>query len=167
MQIDLRPAEPSDLPALTDIYNYYVLNTPVTFDSSPFTVEKRRAWLDQFSPVGRHRLIVAEIDGILKGYAGTTRFRPKPCYDTTVETTVYCAPDAKGLGLGTRLYTALFDAVANEDIHRIVAGYAMPNDASAKLHARFGFKQVGVFTQNGRKFDKFWDVMWLERPLKL
>jgi phosphinothricin acetyltransferase len=101
------------------------------------------------------------------GYAGTTRFRPKPAYDTTVETSIYCAPEAVGKGIGSRLYSALFDAIAGEDIHRIVAGYTLPNPGSAALHARFGFKLVGVFQENGRKFGRYWDVAWSQRPLRL
>ena len=67
---------------------------------------------------------------------------------------------------GRPLYTALFWALAGENIHRIVAGYVLPNPASAALHERFGFKVVGVFTENGYKLGRFWDVCWTERPLK-
>jgi len=69
--------------------------------------------------------------------------------------------------VGLDLYTALFEALAEADIHRIVAGYVPPNAASAALHERFGFKPVGVFTENGYKFGRYWDVCWLERPLRL
>jgi phosphinothricin acetyltransferase len=65
------------------------------------------------------------------------------------------------------LYQALFAALAHEDINRIVAGIAQPNAASNALHERFGFKPIGTFTAVGRKFDKYWDVRWLERPLRL
>jgi phosphinothricin acetyltransferase len=112
-------------------------------------------------------LLVAEENGIVLGYAGTTKFRPKAAYETTVETTIYLAPDAGGKGIGSRLYAALFEAIAFEDINRIVAGYALPNAASEALHRKFGFRQVGVFTENGRKFGKYWDVMWNERPLRV
>jgi phosphinothricin acetyltransferase len=71
-----------------------------------------------------------------------------------------------GRGIGGKLYGALFEALTNEDIHRIVVGYVPPNPASAALHARFGFKPVGVFTENGRKLGRYWDVCWLERELK-
>jgi phosphinothricin acetyltransferase len=107
--------------------------------------------------------MVAEEDGLVLGYAGTTRFRPKAAYESTVETTVYCAPDAVGKGIGRRLYEALFHSLEAEDIHRFVAGYAMPNAGSAALHAHFGFRLVGIFTENGRKFGKYWDVAWMER----
>jgi phosphinothricin acetyltransferase len=161
----IRGATRADLPRLTEIYNHYVIHTAVTFDIEPYTVERRVAWFEQFGLSGRHRLLVAEDDTTVTGYAGTTRFRPKAAYDTTVETTVYCAPDATGKGIGGQLYSALFDAIAGEDIHSIVAGYVLPNPASAALHARFGFQPVGVFRENGRKFGRYWDVTWVERPL--
>lgn len=159
----IRPAEPRDLPRLTEIYNYYVVNTPVTFDVEPYTVERREAWFAQFGAAGRYRLLVAEIGGIVIGYAGTTRFRPKAAYETTVETTVYCAPKAVGKGIGSKLYAELFAVLKGEDIHRFVAGYALPNAATEALHRRFGFKTVGVFSENGRKFGKYWDVCWVEK----
>jgi len=162
-EIEIRAAERRDLVRLTEIYNYYVVNTPVTFDVEPYTVERREAWFAQFGATGRHRLLVAEDNGQVVGYAGTTRFRPKAAYETTVETTIYCAPDAVGKGIGRRLYAALFEALRAEDIHRFVAGYALPNPATAAIHERFGFKVVGVFSENGRKFGKYWDVCWVER----
>ena len=166
-EILVRPAVRADLPRLTEIYNYYVLNTPVTFDVEPYTVERRATWFEQFSAAGRYRLVVAEEGGVVLGYAGTMRFRPKAAYETTVETTIYCDPQAVGKRLGSRLYAALFDAIQHEDIHRLVAGYTLPNDASAALHTRCGFKPVGIYSEVGRKFGRYWDVQWTERPLKL
>ncbi len=104
---------------------------------------------------------------VLIGYAATGRFRAKPAYETTVEVSIACLPEATGKRVGSLLYTTLFDAIANEDIHRIVAGIAQPNPASIALHRRFGFTPVGTFTEVGRKFGRYWDVAWFERPLKL
>ncbi len=163
----VRPASRSDLPRLTEIYNYFVVNTPITFDVEPYTVERRAAWFEQFALTGRHRLLVAEDDGLVVGYAGTTRFRPKAAYDTTVETTIYCSLETAGQGIGSRLYAALFDAIASEDINRIVAGYTLPNPASQALHARFGFKPIGIYSEVGRKFGRYWDVAWMERPVRI
>jgi phosphinothricin acetyltransferase len=161
--VAVRYAEERDLARLTEIYNHYVLTTPITFDLEPFTVEQRRAWLAKFSRTGPHRLFVAEQDGVVLGYAGTTGFRDRRAYDTTVETTIYCAPDATGRGLGTLLYAALFDALRGEDIRMAIAGMTLPNDASNALHERFGFTLVGVMHEVGRKFDRYWDVAWYEK----
>jgi phosphinothricin acetyltransferase len=164
----IRPATLDDLPALTEIYNYYVVQTAVTFDLHPFLPEHRRAWFDDHAAVGRHRLIVAvEEDGTVLGYASTSRWRPRAAYETTVESSVYCRPGFEGKRHGTTLYAALFDSIAHEDVNRIVAGVSLPNPASLRLHERFGFRSVGVFTGVGRKFGTYWDVAWFERPLKI
>jgi phosphinothricin acetyltransferase len=110
--------------------------------------------------------MVAEENGLVLGYAGTMGFRPKAAYDTTVELTIYCAQEAIGKKVGSRLYSALFEALKKEDINRYVAGYTLPNAASAALHERFGFQAVGVYTEVGRKFGRYWDVAWMERPAK-
>jgi len=163
--VTVRTARIDDLPRLTAIYNHYVVHSPATFDLEPKTVEQRYEWLAQFKQTGRHRLLVAEATGAVLGYAGTMRWRPKPAYDSTVETTVYCAPDAVGRGIGARLYAALFEAIASEDVHRVVAGYVPPNPASAALHERFGFQPVGTFSEVGYKFGTYWDVCWLQKSL--
>ena len=160
-----RCAVTDDLPRLTEIYNHHVVHSPATFDLEPKTVAQRAEWFAQFAQTGRYRLVVAEEAGIVVGYTGTTRFRVKPAYDRTVETTIYCAPQSVGRGIGAQLYAALFDALAQEDVHRIVAGFVPPNPASEKLHQRFGFKTVGVFTEQGYKFGRYWDVCWMERAL--
>lgn len=161
----IRPAVPADLPVLTALYNHYIVHTPITFDLAPFEVEQRRPWFDEHSTTGRHRLLVSQdADGSILGYASTSRWRAKAAYDPTVESSVYVRHDALGRGLGTALYAALFDAIAGEDIHTIVAGMTLPNDGSRAIHARFGFREVGVFRDVGRKFGRFWDVAWFQRP---
>ncbi len=154
-----------DLRALTEIYNHYVVYTPATFDLEPFTVGDRREWFDHYATDGRYRLLVAvDSDGIL-GYATSSRFRAKAAYDTSVETTVYCGPNAVGRGVGIALYRRLFEVLATEDLHRAYAGIALPNDASVALHRKLGFAPVGTYREVGRKFGTYWDVQWFERDL--
>ena len=160
---DVRDAVAADLPALTAIYNHYIVHTPITFDVRTYEPEQRRAWFDDHAG-GRHRLLVADAHGEVLCYATTSRWRPKASYDTTVESSVYVRHDAVGRGVGRQLYAALFDALADQDVHAIVAGVALPNAASIALHERFGFQQVGVFREVGRKFGRFWDVAWFQRP---
>jgi phosphinothricin acetyltransferase len=162
-ELAIRPAQPDDLPGITDIYNHYVRHTPITFDLAPFSAEQRRPWLEQFRDQGRHRLLVAANGSSLLGYACTHVFRTKQAYETTVETTVYCAHDARGRGVGTRLYEALFETLRGEDIHCYVAGITLPNDASVALHERFGFSRSGLMREVGRKHERYWDVAWYEK----
>ena len=166
--VTVRPATLEDLPGITEIHNYYVVNTHITFDVQPSRPEQRLQWFLEHSGDQRHRLLVAcEAEGTIVGYTCTGRFRTKEAYDTTVESSIACGPGQDGKGIGTLLYKSLFDALADQDIHRIVAGVAQPNPASNALHARFGFKTIGRFTQVGRKFGEYWDVVWMERPLHL
>jgi len=160
----IRTVTPDDLEAVNDIYNHYVRTSHVTFDLDCMTLEHRRAWLDEHEP-DRHPVLVATRDARIVGYASAGRFRARSGYDTTVETSVYVDQAASGTGVGTSLYAALFDALAGRDLHRAVAGIALPNDASSALHIRTGFRQVAHFTEQGRKFERYWDVAWFERPL--
>jgi len=168
MAIRVRPAHPRDLAGILEVYNHYVGNTPVTFEVTPVAPEDRRPWLAEHTSGGRHRLIVAEStpDRIV-GWASTSSFRPRAAYATTVEASVYCRPEVQGRGLGTRLYTHLFRQIRDEDVERIVAGITLPNTPSVRLHRRLGFRRVGTFHRVGRKFDRYWDVAWFERPLRL
>ena len=163
----IRPAAITDLPRLTAIHNHYVAKTHITFDIGPFMPEERESWFRDHSEGHRYRLFVAEERSVLIGYATSGRFRPKAAYDTTVEVSIACAPTMVRRGVGTKLYQALFEAIANEDINRIVAGIAQPNEPSNALHEKFGFKRIGLFSAVGRKFGQYWDVLWMERPLRL
>lgn len=161
----IRDAEASDLGALTQIYNHYVVHTAITFDIEPWSVERRKEWFSSFYPQGRHRLFVAAKEGQVLGYACSGRFRAKAAYDTSVESSVYLEPTSVGQGLGTRLYTHLLAALRREDVHRVLAGITLPNEASEALHAKLGFESCGVMHRVGFKFDAYWDVEWLERGL--
>lgn len=169
--VQVRPGIENDLDALVAIYNHYVRETPITFDTAVFTPEERRPWLLSHPEDGPYRLMVAtEPDSTgnsqrILGYATSGPHRQKPAYATTVEVTIYLAPDAGRRGIGTLLYKALFDALAGEDLHRAYAGIAQPNEASVRLHERFGFRHVGTFREVGRKFGRYWDVAWYEKDL--
>ncbi|MGD1854916.1 MAG: GNAT family N-acetyltransferase [Leptolyngbyaceae cyanobacterium] len=166
MTTTIRPAQPSDLAPLTRLYNHYILNTTITFDIEPYTLEQRQElWWCHYEHRGRHRLLVAEQDRHVVGYVTSSQFRSKAAYDTSVETSIYLSPDAQGKGLGTQLYQALFEALAEEDVHRAYAGITLPNPESLALHRKFDFHSVGRYREVGRKFDRYWDVEWFEKAL--
>jgi phosphinothricin acetyltransferase len=108
---------------------------------------------------------VAEENGIVVGYAGSFLFRTRCAYEGTIETPVYCAPEAVGRGIGSALYRALFESLTGEDVHAAIAALGLPNEASVSLHERLGFQLVGVMHEVGRKFDRWWDVGWYEKRL--
>lgn len=166
-EVQVRPGVEGDLKALTDIYNHYVRETPITFDTSVFTPEERRPWLLSHPEDGPYLLkVAADADSQeILGYATSSPFRAKPAYATSVEVTIYLAPHAGGRGVGSLLYEALFEALAAEDVHRAYAGIAQPNEASRRLHERFGFRYVGTYKEVGRKFGRYWDVAWYEKDL--
>ena len=166
-EVQVRPGVEADLAALTELYNHYVRETPITFDTAVFTAEERRPWLLSHPEDGPYRLMVAtdtDSQEIL-GYATSSPYRPKAAYSTSVEVTVYVAPGAGGRGVGTLLYEALFAALDKEDLHRAYAGIAQPNEASTRLHERFGFQHLGTYREVGRKFGRYWDVAWYEKAL--
>lgn len=163
--ITFRPGLEDDLEQLNSLYNHYVCQTHITFDVEPITMDARREWFSHHRPVGRHRLLVAADGPRLLGYASSSPLRPKPAYETSVETSIYLSPDATGLGIGTALYSALLVALEGEDLHRAYAGIAMPNPASVALHERLGFSQAAYFTEQGRKLGRYWDVAWYEKPM--
>ena len=169
-EVLVRAAEESDLAALTHLYNHYVRQSAITFDTVPLSPEQRRPWLLSHGKDGPYRLLVAQERGVyargrVVGYAHSSRFRPKPAYDTSVECTVYVAPDCGGRGVGTLLYQSLFEALDGEDLHRAFAGITVPNEVSVRLHRRFGFVRCGVYREAGRKFGRYHDVERYEKAL--
>jgi len=165
-EAEIRLAEPRDLTALAGIYDHYIEHSAITFDLEPLGAEGRRAWFEGFAATGRHRLYVADAGETAVGYACSHTFRPKGAYATSVETSVYLAPDRVGCGLGARLYETLFEALATEDVHRAYAGITLPNAASVALHERFGFAIIGTFREVGCKHGRYWDVAWYQKPLR-
>ncbi len=166
MDIRVRNVRDTDLGALVDLYNWYIAETAITFDLSPYTTEQRReSWLDHYSDSGRHRLLVAERNRQIVGYATSSKFATKAAYDTSVETSIYIASSFTGSGIGSQLYSALFNVLKTEDVHRAYAGITLPNEASVAIHQKFGFEQVGLFQEVGRKFEQYWDVAWFQKNL--
>ena len=164
----IRRARETDLPALLQIYNYYVINTHITFDLEPRTLSEREQWFSQFGATGRYQCFVSEVDGKVIGWASSSKFKDRAAYDTSVETTVYLAPGESGRGIGSALYGVLLAALAalaGEDVHRAYGAIAAPNPASIRLHERIGFERVAGYREVGRKFDRFWDVDVYERAL--
>jgi phosphinothricin acetyltransferase len=114
-----------------------------------------------------HQLLVAEgRDGVL-GYACSSPYRAHPAFDETVETSISLHPTRRGQGLGTLLYTALFNSLASQRVHMAVAGIALPNDASVALHRKMHFETVGVFREYALKHGTRISSVWVQRRIRL
>jgi phosphinothricin acetyltransferase len=152
-----------DLEAISEIYAHYVRTSAISFDLEVPSADSRREWFAMFDTSGRHRLLVAHDEGRTVAYAASAPYRPRAAYAPSVETSVYVTPSRVGQGLGSALYGALMSELEREDVHRAYAGIGMPNPASVRLHERFGFRRAGYYTEQGRKFGRYWDVAWYER----
>jgi phosphinothricin acetyltransferase len=158
----IRPAAQSDLPALVDIFNHYVINGHVTFDVALNTVESRQSWFESYGE-GRHQLLVALVGERVVGCTYSSRYRSRPAFDATVETSIYLHPEHRGRGTGLALYTALFERLRKQPIHVAVAAVALPNEASLALHRKVGFQEVGTFEEYARKHDTWISSTWFQR----
>lgn len=159
----IRPGHIDDAASINRIYNHFVNRTTVTFDIEPWPLEQRQAWVDGFA--SPYFLLVAEQAGRVTGFAHNGRFRPKAAYDSSTDVTVYTAPGEARPGTGSALYRALFSQLQSTGLHRAYAIIALPNDASVRLHEKFGFRHVGTLHEAGTKFDRRIDVAWFEKPL--
>ncbi len=152
----VRPFKISDTQQLLEIYNYYVLNSTATFDDVPLSFEM---FSDKITRINAdYPFIVFEENNKILGYAYGSKFRPKPAYNKTVESTVYVKHDTFGKQIGTKLYKELLNLLKKEQYHVVLGVLTIPNEASIKLHEKFGFTKVADLKQVGFKFGKWQDV---------
>ena len=163
--VDVRHGTEADLPMVAAVYTHYVLNTTTTFHTQVRTpAEWRDRYREQVAE-GPYHLLVGEVDGQVVGYCETLPFRPKPAYFPSLELSIYVAPDAIGLGVGSRLLATLFDVLEGSPFHRLFSIITLPNEQSVVFHERHGFVHRGTLTEAGRKFDQWCDVAFYERAL--
>ncbi len=161
----IRPAIRADCPGMLAIYNEAVLTTTATYDYEPRTLEHRQAWFDDHERGGFAVFVAEDAAGRIVGWSALNRYHDRPGYRFTTENSVYVAADMRGQGLGKLLLAPLIEAAQAKGLHAIIAVIDAANEASIRLHARFGFVQVGHFRQVGYKFDRWLDVVYLERLL--
>ncbi|GAB5469656.1 MAG: GNAT family N-acetyltransferase [Rhodospirillales bacterium] len=161
----LRDGGIGDLEALVGIFNHYIATSNARFESEAMSLDQGRRWMQQFERSRRYRLCVAEAACEVAGFACTQVYRPGPAFEDTVEVTVYLADGRAGQGLGSRLYQTLFSSLPPGELHRALAGIALPNDTSIALHKKFGFTEVGVFNEYAKKKGQRISSLWLEKRL--
>lgn len=161
--MQLRLATPDDAEAIRSIYNVEVVSSTVTFDLVPRTIDDQLAW--QAARSGAHAVLVAEIDGVVAGFGSLSPWRDRPAYSTTVEDSVYIHRDHRGSGVGRALLSELVTTATAHGFHACMARIVGGHEASIALHHACGFEVVGTEREVGRKFNKWLDVVLMERML--
>lgn len=167
MTVEIRPLQENDLPALCELYNYYILETPATFDIAPKPVTWWQDWFETLTTSERYHALAATEGETLLGVAWSAPLREKLAYQTSILTSIYLSDKACGRGIGPDLYRSLFTAHDGSKIHKIFAAITQPNERSNRLHEKLGFEEEGLLKEVGNKFGQFWDVRWMARKVTL
>jgi L-amino acid N-acyltransferase len=157
----LRPATESDLIAINDIYNYYVLHSTCTYQEEPEPLDGRRKWFNHHGD--KHPVIVAEaVDGQVVGWGSLSAFHDRSAFRRTVENSIYVHHQYRRRGIGSLLLQELIVRARNLGHRVIIAGIDGEQTASFTLHTQFHFEKVGRFRQVGFKFGRWLDVVYME-----
>jgi thioredoxin type arsenate reductase len=157
----IRKATLEDAKEICRIYNYYIENTAITFETAAVSESEMQQRIKGFLDDG-FPYYVGEIDARIAGYCYLHNWNNRCAYSSTKEVTIYLDKDLQGKGIGTILYQHLFKEIYKNDIHALIAGICIPNESSVRLHERFGFKQASHMKEIGWKFDQWRDVgHWL------
>lgn len=156
----LRDATRGDAVAISDIWTPQILNTVVTFNSQPYTPDDVAQMI-----ADRPCFMVVEIDGKIAGFATYFQFRGGVGYRHTMEHTIILAPEASGRGAGRALMRAVTEHARARGAHTLFAGVCAENAAGVAFHKAVGFDQVTVLREVGRKFDRWMDLVLLQKRL--
>ena len=152
----IRPVHINDAQELLVMYNYYVINTTVNFDIEPLTL---KTFSDKLTLINAdYPFIVYEEDNEILGYAYGSRFRPRAAYNYVAESTVYVKHTAHGKQIGSKLYAELIRLLKETDLHTVLGVLTIPNEASIKLHEKYGFEQVANLKEVGLKFGEWQNI---------
>jgi phosphinothricin acetyltransferase len=155
----IRGATAQDAERIAEIYNHYVLNSTITFEEVPVAAAEMARRIAAL-PAELLPWLVAAGTNQISGFAYAQKWKSRAAYRYSAEVTVYVAPGLGNSGIGSQLYSALFAALKSLGFHAVIGGVALPNDASLRLHRRFGFEKVAHFKQVGFKFDRWIDVTY-------
>ncbi|MFJ7287754.1 GNAT family N-acetyltransferase [Curtobacterium sp. NPDC098951] len=160
----VRDCTPADLDVVHALHVDAVLHSTAIWQEEPHPRAYFDGWLAERRGAGLP-VLVAEVDGVVAGYASYSGFRPHAGYRHTVEHSVYVVEAFRGRGVATVLMGALVDRARADGHHVMMAGICSSNTGSIALHERLGFATVGVLPEVGRKFDRWLDLTLMRLPL--
>ena len=161
--LSIRLATAKDLPAINSIYNYYVIHSTCTYQTEPSTEKERAEWFEAHG--GNYPVTVGEREGKVVSWASISPFHRRAAYRPTVENSVYVQNDLLGQGIGRALLEDLILRATALGFHSIIAFISADQAASVKLHERLAFEKVAHLHQVGRKFNRWLDVVYMQRML--
>lgn len=156
----IRTIKPEDASAICQIYNYYIINSVVTFEEEAVSVAEMKSRIEHNTD--KLPWLVFEENEEILGYAYGSEWKSRCAYKHSVESTVYLKQGAMGKGIGSSLYAELIKRLKANKTHAIIGGIALPNESSIALHEKFGFEKVAQFREVGYKFDRWVDVGYWE-----
>ena len=160
----LRSFTKDDIAAITKIYAFYVENSAVSFDLvAPSEADIAKKYLGMVAQ--NHPLIIAEIDGMVAGFAYASSYRSRPAYRFTCENSIYIDPNMRGRGLGNLLMSELLKQAKQVGFNQMIAIITSDVGASIALHKKYGFEILGEFPELGYKFDKWHDIIHMQKKL--
>ena len=165
MNIEIRPAGSDDLEAMLAIYNDAIVNTTAVYDYQPRTADVQRQWFET-KQAQRLPVLVAVENATIIGFGSFGPFRPWPAYQYTVENSLYVDSAFRRKGAGTALLASLVTAAQASGHHTMVAGIDATNKASLALHRKAGFEPVAHFREVGWKFERWLDLVFMEKMLR-
>ncbi len=162
--VRFRPFVWSDIPAITAIYRHYVDDTVITFETEPPGEAEMAERFGKLLTL-RHPLIVVEQAGQVVGYAYASFYRPRAAYRFTCEDSIYLSKDVVGRGIGGRLLDRLLEDSRAAGFRQMIAVITAERANSVRLHERAGFQHVGRYEAVGYKFDRWLDIVHLQKAL--
>jgi len=156
----IRTVEIKDIQEVCSIYNYYIVNSTITFEEEPISVDEMKKRIFDVTP--SYPWLIYEDQGIVLGYAYASRWKARAAYKHSVELSIYMSKDNVGKGFGKKLYEALLAELGKIDVHAVIGGMSLPNEQSKMLHESLGFKKIAEFKEIGYKFNKWIDVGYWE-----
>lgn len=162
--MQIRDATEADIPGILAIYNEVIANTTAIYFDKPVSLDSRLNWFKGREAKGFPVLVATDGSGVI-GFASFGEFRTSPCYQFTVEHTVHVRADQRRRGVGRALLEAIMSRAAEMGKHVLIAGIDADNAGSMRLHECLGFERVAHFRQVGRKFDRWLDLVFMQRFL--
>ena len=152
----IRKVTQADIRDIVLIYNYYIENSTITFETSPVSYEEMANRIADISE--KYPFFVYVDSGKVVGYCYASSWKKRAAYSKTVESTIYIVEDFQRRGIGGILMKKLIDELREKSFHAVIACITIPNPSSIGLHERLGFRQVSAFKEVGYKLGKWLDV---------